>query len=66
MRITRRQFIGLVGAAGLSSCARMGLDKVADMDVMPGGPGRFTFATIGDIFSREKNPERKKPLISAR
>lgn len=49
MRITRRQFIGLIGAAGLSSCARMGLDKVADMDVMPGGPGRFTFATIGDI-----------------
>lgn len=49
MRFTRRQFIGLIGAAGLSGWARVGLDKVADMDVMPGGPGRFTFATIGDL-----------------
>ncbi|MCC6699021.1 MAG: metallophosphoesterase [Candidatus Hydrogenedentes bacterium] len=49
MRLSRRQFIGLIGAAGLAGCARTGLDKVAKMDVMPGGPGRLTFASIGDI-----------------
>ncbi len=53
MGMTRRQFIGLIGAAGLAGCARVGLDKVADkvanLDVMTGSPGRFTFATIGDI-----------------
>ena len=53
MRITRRQFIGLAGLAGLAGCSRLGLDKVKDkvasLDVMPGSPGRVTFAVIGDI-----------------
>lgn len=53
MRISRRQFVGLVGLAGLSGCARLGLNKVADkvksIDVMPGSPGKLTFAVIGDI-----------------
>ena len=53
MRLSRRQFVGLLGAAGLSGCARLGLDKVADkvksIDVMPGSPGKLTFAVIGDI-----------------
>ena len=29
MRISRRQFVGLISAAGLSGCAKLGLDKVA-------------------------------------
>ena len=53
MRLSRRQFVGLIGAAGLSGCARLGLDKVADkvksVDMMPGSPGKVTFAAIGDI-----------------
>lgn len=53
MRLSRRQFVGLIGAAGLSGCARLGLDKVADkvksVDMMPGSPGKLTFAAIGDI-----------------
>ncbi len=53
MRLSRRQFVGLIGAAGLSGCARLGLDKVADkvksVDIMPGSPGKVTFAAIGDI-----------------
>jgi 3',5'-cyclic AMP phosphodiesterase CpdA len=53
MKLTRRQFIGLVAAAGASGCARLGLDKVADklagLDVMPGDPGKITFAVIGDV-----------------
>ncbi|MDZ4858181.1 MAG: metallophosphoesterase [Candidatus Hydrogenedentes bacterium] len=53
MRISRRQFVGLISAAGLSGCAKLGLDKVADkvkaIDVMPGAPGKLTFAVIGDI-----------------
>lgn len=53
MRLSRRQFVGLIGVAGLSGCARLGLDKVAEkvkaVDMMPGSPGRLTFAAIGDI-----------------
>ncbi|MBM3289243.1 MAG: metallophosphoesterase, partial [Candidatus Hydrogenedentes bacterium] len=53
MRLSRRQFVGLIGAAGLSGCARLGLDTVADkvksVDMMPGSPGTLTFAAIGDI-----------------
>ncbi|MBX7255910.1 MAG: metallophosphoesterase [Candidatus Hydrogenedentes bacterium] len=49
MKLTRRQFIGLVGAAGLAGCARTGLDKITDVDLVPGGPGRVTFAAINDI-----------------
>ena len=53
MRLSRRQFVGLIGAAGLSGCARLGLNKVADkvksVDMMPGAPGKLTFAAIGDI-----------------
>jgi len=53
MRISRRQFVGLIGVAGLSGCAKLGLNKVADkvksIDVMPGSPGKLTFAVIGDI-----------------
>ena len=53
MRLSRRQFIGLVGVASLSGCAKLGLNKVADkvksIDVMPGSPGKVTFAVIGDI-----------------
>ena len=45
MRLSRRQFVGLIGAAGLSGCARLGLDKVAEtvksVDMMPGAPGKL-------------------------
>ena len=46
MKLTRRQFIGLLGAFGASSCARL---KGLDVPLVHGDDGTFTFAAINDI-----------------
>lgn len=48
MRFTRRQFIGLLGALGASSCARV---KRVDWDlgILDRGEGLCTFAAINDL-----------------
>lgn len=45
MRFTRREFIGLLGVLGASSCARI---KQIEVPLINGGPDAFTFATIND------------------
>lgn len=56
MKLSRRQFIGLTGMLGLSSCAKLGIEKAdltrlkPDLDLkLLGGNGPFTFATINDL-----------------
>ncbi len=46
MKLTRRQFIGLLGAFGAGSCARI---KGVDWDLGRGQGDAFTFAAINDI-----------------
>ena len=45
MHLTRRQFIGLMGALGVTSCARNPKDVIADI----GSDGTFSFAVVGDL-----------------
>jgi len=46
MLVTRRQFLGLLGALGASSCARV---KRVDLDVFGGEQDVFTFAAVNDL-----------------
>ena len=46
MQISRRQFIGLVGALGLGGCART---RELTQQIDPRRPGRLTFAAINDV-----------------
>jgi len=53
MRLSRRQFIGLLGGLGLSSCSSLGLDEVKAERFKPnihfGKEGPLTFAAINDL-----------------
>ncbi len=50
MRLSRRQFIGLIGAAGLSSCAgtKRALGKITP-DIHLGGNGPLCFVALNDL-----------------
>lgn len=58
MRWSRREFLSLGAALGLSSCARMGMDKLplidtVGLDLGGGKDAVFAFATIGDLHIKD-------------
>ena len=49
MRLTRRQFVGLIASAGFAGCVRTARRGAAAVPHASDTSGRLTFATIGDL-----------------